>query len=175
MAEYNEYVAYKPNPKKTKTPQQALSALMALCSRAEKSSGDALRLMREWGLDDAQARDVLSNLQSGKYIDDSRYAEAFVRDKMSFSSWGKFKITQALIQKGISKDIIDRVMGALDNDFLKDRLEQMLLKKMKATREADPYKLKNKLIRSGASAGYELSVVVEVVNRLIQTQNEYEM
>ena len=36
----------EPKVKRTKTAEQAASSLMQLCARAERSSGDALRLMR---------------------------------------------------------------------------------------------------------------------------------
>ena len=36
--------------RRDKSPEQALSALMRLCARAEKSESDARRLMRDWGL-----------------------------------------------------------------------------------------------------------------------------
>ncbi|MEG1612521.1 MAG: RecX family transcriptional regulator, partial [Alistipes sp.] len=41
----------KPKERRPKTPEQALTSLMRLCARAEKSSGDALRLMRTWGVE----------------------------------------------------------------------------------------------------------------------------
>ena len=74
--------------KRTRTPEQALKALMRLASRAEKSSGDAMRLMAGWGVEPSQRRAVLEKLVGMKFIDDRRYAEAFVRDKMRFSGWG---------------------------------------------------------------------------------------
>lgn len=174
MAEY-ERIAYKPKKKRAKTAQQALNALMNLCSRGERSSGDALRLMRSWEVEPAEMQGVLDKLFSDKYIDDRRYAEAFVRDKISFGSWGMYKITQGLAQKGISKDIIAEVTGSIDRDQIRERLEVLIAKKMKSTRESDKYKLKNKLIRAGASAGYDMGSVVEVVNRIIQTDEEYEI
>ena len=82
--------------KKDKTPQQALQSLMRLCARSEHSSGDALRLMKRWGVADDEARKVLSRLQSERFIDDARYAEAFVRDKLNLSGWGAYKIKMSL-------------------------------------------------------------------------------
>ena len=35
---------------RTKTPEQALAALMRLCARAERSEEDARRLMTRWGV-----------------------------------------------------------------------------------------------------------------------------
>lgn len=89
----------KPNPaaRRTKTPDQALASLMRLCARAEKSEGDARRLMRGWGLNDGDAERVLARLVNDRFIDDSRYAGAFVREKMRLSGWGEYKIRAAQI------------------------------------------------------------------------------
>lgn len=66
--------------KKFKTPEQALAALMRLCARAEKSQEDARRLMRGWGLAERDAEGVLAKLVRDRFIDDARYAGAFVRE-----------------------------------------------------------------------------------------------
>ena len=76
--------------RRAKTPEQALSTLMRLCARAEKSTGDARRLMRNWGVADADAEKVLDRLLSDRFIDDTRYAEAFVREKLRLSGWGEY-------------------------------------------------------------------------------------
>lgn len=77
--------------KRSKSPEQALSALMRLCARAEKCSGDALRLMRGWGVEPAAQQQVLRQLQQQRFIDDERYAAAFVREKMRLSGWAAAK------------------------------------------------------------------------------------
>ena len=46
----------EPKVKRTKSPEQALSSLMNLCARGEKCSADALRLMKGWGVGDADYR-----------------------------------------------------------------------------------------------------------------------
>ena len=44
---------------RTKTPEQALAALMRLCARAERSEEDARRLMTRWGVAPADREQVL--------------------------------------------------------------------------------------------------------------------
>ena len=109
---------------KTKTAEQALQSLMRLCARSERSSGDALRLMKRWGVADDAARKVLAKLQAERFIDDSRYAEAFVRDKLNLSGWGAYKIEMSLRQKGVSKDIIDEVVRPM---FAETDMESRLM------------------------------------------------
>ena len=99
--------------RRTKTADQALQSLMRECARSERSSGDALRLMKRWGVSDEDAQKVLARLLAERFIDDSRYAEAFVRDKLNLSGWGAYKIKSALRAKGVSKDIIDEVAAQM--------------------------------------------------------------
>ena len=73
--------------KRDKTPEQAYAALIRLCARSEKSSGDALRLMQRWGVEPSARQGVLQKLLADRFIDDNRYAEAFVRDKIRLSGF----------------------------------------------------------------------------------------
>lgn len=100
--------------KKVKTPEQALAALMRLCARAEKSQEDARRLMRGWGLAERDAEGVLAKLVRDCFIDDARYAGAFVREKLRLSGWGEYKIRTALQRKRIDRALIDAALAEAD-------------------------------------------------------------
>ena len=112
--------------KRDKTPDEALAALMRLCARAEKSEGDARRLMRGWGVAEKDAEQVLGRLVRDRFIDDSRYAEAFVREKLRLSGWGEYKIRTALQRKGVSKERIDAALSQADRPAMGERLAQQL-------------------------------------------------
>lgn len=159
-------------PKRTKTPEQALTALMNLAARSEKSSGDAMRLMQNWGVEPSARQGVLQKLIDSKFIDDSRYAEAFVRDKMRFSGWGLFKLRAALRNKGISPEIIEETLRKLDRSSLSDRLRTRLEQKMRTVKASSRYELKTKLMRYGASLGYDFESVADVVDSLISDIEE---
>ena len=159
-------------PKRTKSPEQALAALMRLAARSEKSSGDALRLMQNWGVEQSARQCVLQKLIDNKFIDDRRYAEAFVRDKMRFSGWGVFKLRAALRNKGISAEIIEEILHTLNRSDMTERLHERLERKMRTTKYTSRYELKTKLMRYGASLGYDFESVVDVVDALISDIEE---
>lgn len=159
-------------PKRAKTPEQALAALMRLAARSEKSSGDAMRLMRNWEVEPSARAGVLQKLIENKFIDDRRYAEAFVRDKMRFSGWGAFKLRSALHAKGIAGEIVDEVLRSLDSDNMTERLRDRLERKMRTVKFASRYDLKSKLMRYGASLGYDFESVADVVDSLISDIEE---
>lgn len=159
-------------PKRAKTPEQALAALMRLAARSEKSSGDALRLMRNWEVEPSARQGVLQKLIDSKFIDDRRYAEAFVRDKMRFSGWGAFKLRSALHAKGIAGEIVDEVLRSLDRNDMTDRLRDRLERKMRSVKYSSRYDLKTKLMRYGASLGFDFESVADVVDSLISDIEE---
>ena len=151
-----------------KTAKQAVNSLMALCARAEKSSGDALRLMAQWEVEESERKDVLAQLIQHKFIDDNRYATAYIREKSRLNGWGVYKIKNGLQLKGISSSIINEQLQTLDKDSSKDRLELMIKKRIGSLKESDPYKLKAKLIRYALGLGYEYESVVSSVEKQIK-------
>lgn len=158
-------------PKK-KSAEQALSSLMRLCARAEKSSGDARRLMRGWGVEPAAQESVLRQLIAQRFIDDERYAAAFVREKVNLSGWGAYKIRAALARKGIEERIINAALQDIDSTKSAEQLLQRLQRKMRLTKATSAYDLKTKLLRYGASLGYDFETVREAVDGLIKTTDE---
>lgn len=155
--------------KRAKSPEQALAALMRLCARAEKSTGDARRLMRGWGLAKQDAEKVLDRLVRDRFIDDSRYADAFVREKLRLSGWGAYKIRTALQRKGIERSIIDGALSQADRTDMARRLEEMLVRKARTVKHETPYDLKTKLIRYGLSLGYDYESVLDAAATLTKT------
>ena len=139
--------------KKVKTPEQALAALMRLCARAEKSQEDARRLMRGWGLAERDAEGVLAKLVRDCFIDDARYAGAFVREKLRLSGWGEYKIRTALQRKRIDRALSDAELAEADRPAM--------------AKYSTQYELKTKLIRYGLSLGYDYETVVEAASGLV--------
>lgn len=158
----------EPKVKRTKTPEQALAQLMRLCARAEKSSGDALRLMKTWGVDPKAQAAVLGWLVEQRFIDDERYAAAFVREKVRLSGWGAYKIRAALARKGIARPTIEAALAVIDPDMAAGRLAKRLESRMRTLRAATPYDLRGKLLRYGLSLGYDYDAVVDAVARLAE-------
>lgn len=156
-----------PETRRTKTPDQALASLMRLCARAEKSEGDARRLMRGWGLGDGDAEQVLARLVRDRFIDDARYAGAFVREKMRLSGWGEYKIRAALQRKEVAREIIEQALGAADRTETAERLRTQLERKIRLLHCQTRYELKNKLLRYGLGLGYDYETVHETVAALV--------
>ena len=149
---------------KEMTEQQALSILAAECSRVERSSGEMLEKMRRWQLqEDVRAR-IMAYLMEHKYVDDERFARAFVADKIKYNKWGRRKIEQALWTKRIDKSISDRILDEMgDFEYLKV-LRPLLENKRKATKAANDYELNMKLVRFALGRGFTMDIIRQVID-----------
>ena len=99
-----------------KTENDAYLTLAALCAQAEHCQHEMLEKMRRWELSaEAQAR-VMERLVKERYVDDERYARAFVKDKVRYNKWGRRKVEQALWQKHIDEDIRQRALDEVDDE-----------------------------------------------------------
>ena len=163
----DEIVERKPREPKTKSAAQAFAALQRLAARSEKSSGDAMRLMQRWGVPEKERRGVLAKLVEQRFIDDRRYAEAYVREKSRLGGWGARKIALQLRSKGISQEIIKQALGKIDGYEQRQRLEEKLRRKLKGIKAVNDYELRGKLLRYALSLGYDYDTSTEAVQSVI--------
>ena len=149
---------------KQKTEQDAYLTLAALCAQAEHCQYEMLEKMRRWELDDeAQAR-VMQRLVSERYVDDERYARAFVKDKVRYNKWGRRKVEQALWQKHIDEDIRQQVLDEIDDEEYISVLRPLLKQKRRSTKAANDYLLNQKLMRFALGRGFTFDIIRQCIN-----------
>ena len=142
--------------KKIMTEEAALVRLSGLCCRAEYCLMDMRHKMMRWQLPDGAEARILKRLTADKYIDENRYAHAFVRSKFRFNRWGKDKIVRALKMKGISDEDISDAIVEIDEQESLDTLKELLTTKMRTVKYNTDYELYMKLLRFAVSRGFSL-------------------
>ena len=146
------------------TEQGAYLQLASLCARAEHCQHELLEKMRRWELsDEAQAR-VMERLMKERYVDDERYARAFVKDKVRYNKWGRRKVEQALWQKHIGDSVRQQVLDEVDDDEYISILRPLLQQKRRSTKAASDYELNQKLIRFAVSRGFTMDIIKQCIN-----------
>ena len=153
--EFDNEMTPTPRERKTKSAAEALQSLMRLCARGERSTGDAMRLMRTWGVPEGERQAVVDRLVAQRFIDNSRYAELYVREKSRLSGWGARKIAMQLRTKGVEKEVIAEALATIDRDEQSDRLVEKLRRKMRTTKAQSDYEMRGKLLRYALGLGYD--------------------
>ena len=147
-----------------KTEKEAYLTLAALCAQAEHCQWEMLEKMRRWEVpEEAQAR-VMQRLVKEHYVDDERYAQAFVKDKIRYNKWGRRKVDQALWQKHIDEDIRKRVLDEVDDDEYLKVLRPLLKQKRKSTKANSDYELNQKLMRFALGRGFTFDIIRQCID-----------
>ncbi len=144
-----------------------LDRLQTQCAKREYCRSDIFKkaLTAFEGDKDAAGR-LVDSLVGDRFVDDARYAAAFAREKARLSGWGPAKISFALTGKGISKDVIQAAVTAVDPDEADSRMVSVLEAKYRALK-GDPQE-KFKLIKFGLTRGYEYEKIAPVVGEIMK-------
>ena len=105
-------------------------------------------------------------LKKEKFVDDQRYAIAFVRDKYRFNQWGRIKIDQSLRLKHIDTESINLAMEEIDEEEYQEALLSLLRKKLPAIKAKNDYERNGKLIRFAAGHGYSMDEILQSLKRI---------
>lgn len=150
--------------KKEMTEQEAYLQLAALCAQAEHCQQEMRDKMRRWNVDEMVQDRVLERLVRERFVDDERYARAFVKDKIRYNKWGRRKVQQALWQKCIGDDIQQLVFDEIDEKEYLDVLRPLLKQKRKTLKAASDYELNQKLIRFAIGRGFTFDIICQCLD-----------
>lgn len=146
------------------TEKDAFVRLSAKCAVTEYCCADMRRMMARWDLQaDAQER-ILMRLQREGFVDEKRYASAFVRDKFRYNKWGVVKIIQQLRLKGIASDIIDEAVKEIDDAESLATLRKLIESKRGTVKGKSDYEINCKLLRFALSRGFSMDSINKVLH-----------
>ena len=108
--------------------------------------------------------EVISRLMKMGYLDDRRFTEAYIKDKLNFTSWGDYKIINELNKLGISSLYIEDNTDLLNDDVLNERMRKIIDKDIRTNKKYSGLKLKNKIYNHLLTLGYSKEKVISIIN-----------
>ena len=144
-----------------------MDKMRRLCSRREYCVSDVrAKLMKALEGDERKVNTALESLIADKYVDDLRYATAYVRDKSAISGWGEAKIRYMLSSKGVAKDVISQALQEVDQTKASNRLVKLIESKYRILKDDPQWRLK--LLRFAMGRGYSY----DEVNQILMTMRD---
>ena len=123
----------------------------------------------------ALIEDVLAELHGKGYLDDEKYAEQYIEEKIRINKSGLNKIKRELILRGISKEIIEEKLSQYEN---KDEvLNNALLIATRKIKEIEnkgltKIKVKQKIYSALLNRGYNPEIISQVIEQLNLNDSE---
>ena len=135
---------------------------MHILERTDKTEAQLRRKLEESEYPKEAVESAIAYVTSYGYLDDRRYAEHYIEWKKQGK--GKARLKMELVQKGISREIIEEVLESTDFGETREMIRQIILKKRKTDipmNEKEKQRLYGFLMRKGFSSSDILAVMRE--------------
>ena len=145
----------------------------ARCARSEACRADIRLALARRSVYGEAADSLLDRLEDEGYIDEARYARAFVHDRSRYDRWGRIKIGAALRQKNIASSLINAALQTeIDETEYAATLRALLAAKRRSVKADTPEQLRQKLVRFAASRGFEADLIFQCIDQLEETEED---
>lgn len=146
---------------------------ISVLSRYFKSEYELRLKMKNKGFNPQLIDNAISILKEHKYLDDERYCEMFINDKINISKHGVRKIKEALYYKGIDKEIIEEKIKSISAESEEERALLLGEKKLLNIKENDNRKKMAKLSNYLLGKGFEYETVNRALRKLLNADNDF--
>lgn len=108
---------------------------------------------------------LIDKLIKNKLLDDNIFTNAYIKDKLNFTNYGKYKIINELkLKYKIDNDIIYLSINAIEDDLWNKRIDKLINKYINSNKKYSGNILKNKLYTYLINLGYDKDIVIQGIN-----------
>jgi regulatory protein len=147
--------------KKRLSKEEALQKLRHYCAYQERCHQEVKEKLYSFGLYRDDVDQAISTLIEENYLNEERFARAFVGGYFRSKHWGRVKITHALKQKGVSAYCIKKGMQEIDDEAYDKTIKDLVEKKMEQLKGEglQAYQKKFKVSQYMMQRGFESPLV----------------
>ena len=154
------------------SPAEAEQKIKNWCAYQERSQNETRYQLLSYGLTIEEADLLISKLIVENFLNEQRFAVALAGGKLRIKHWGKTKIKYELKKHKVSDYCLQFALKSIDHDEYEKTLTLLLEKKISTTKTSDKKKLFNTVLKYALSKGFELELVSQKLNILIENINE---
>tara|TARA_R100001369_G_C3306503_1_gene166610 strand:- start:232 stop:705 length:474 start_codon:yes stop_codon:yes gene_type:complete len=156
------------NLQKTYTVDEAQKKLENYCAYQERCHKEVRNKLREMRMIPEAIDNIMVHLIQQNYLNEERFAKAYVRGKFRIKKWGKNRLLRELKFREISKYSIDSAMKEIDLDDYYLTLDELVIKRIDQVNEKNIYKKKKKVADYLLYRGWESHLIYEKLNEYLK-------
>ncbi|MBI2764695.1 MAG: regulatory protein RecX [Chloroflexi bacterium] len=148
----------------SKQPQaDAYDVAVRYLGQRPRSVAEIRRQLRSKRFDDAAIDVAIEKLRAQRYIDDEAFARYWVEQRDRFRPKGQRAIASELMQKGVSREAIDLVLGGRTDDDEVKRARESIRRPITRWLMLNDLERKRKIHQYLAQRGFSYDVIEEVI------------
>lgn len=141
-------------------------------SKKMRSRKEVKDFIDKYDLPKIEQQKMLEKLEKNRFINDEIFCRSYIQDRMLLSSDGPKKIYDDLMDKNIDVELINKYLEQIEEDVVYQKLEKLILKKLKMNTNKSRYTLYQKLSFEFINLGYSKNMIEELLQKHLQNTNK---
>jgi regulatory protein len=143
-----------------------------------RSCAEIERRLERAGFELEVVTSLMAELQRDGYLNDDKFASDWIQDRADRKRYGKTRLTAELTQRGVDRDTISNVIGAVSDEDEIRRAMEIVISKSKDCLESqqtqeDAHKVTHRLAQLLLRRGFNWDIVKQVL--ALQAENRKEL
>lgn len=156
--------------KKLKT--RAMNVSLYALGNSEITRKDLKTKLYRKDIPDSIIEETLDLLEDKGYLNDARYAEAFVHSKIQYSKLSKRTIQAKLRLKGVDSSIIEKATADIEPEDEEEQAKELAQSRLRPTQKLERQKRFNTIVSYLLRRGYASSVAYSVTREVLNEEEE---
>lgn len=135
------------------------------CSYRERCISEVVQKMNDKAVESSLQEKIITLLLEENFINETRYAQSYVRGKFRTNHWGRVKIRQYLKSKGINNQAIEIGFKEIDEDVYIGSILRLIESKNKQVKDNNNFIRRKKIADYLIRKGFESDLVWENINQ----------
>lgn len=149
---------------KNLTTRALLDKARHYCALSEQCEAGVRQKLIAWGATSDEVEPIIAKLRNDDYLNDFRYARAYVESKVLHQHWGRQKVLYQLRLKHLSKEAIAEGLSVVDDEVYLSLLAEEVEKKLKSLGGEPSPDNRRRLFSYLASRGFSSDEINHVIN-----------
>jgi regulatory protein len=145
--------------------KEAKNKAARYCAYQERTQQEVRDKLFKLGLYSEEVENIILELIEDGFINEERYAKAYVRGKFYQNKWGKLKIQYGLKQKGLSNYCIDKGLSEIRDAEYTEMALKLINKKHEELNINDAYIRNNKIAAFLYAKGFEKDFIWKLLKK----------
>ncbi len=146
---------------------EALKRLQKYCALQERAPYDAENKLRQWGFPHEKRKQIVAELIEQDFLNEERYAHAYVSGKFKINKWGRLKIKNGLYQKFIAERNIVQALASITESNYKQQAKKLLTKYIQQNQlQINDWEHQRKILRFTTQKGYETDLILSILKQM---------
>lgn len=156
------------NLQNTYTVDEAQKKMEKYCAYQERCHKEVRSKLKEMKMIPQAVDRIMVHLIENNFLNEERFAKAFVRGKFRIKKWGRNRLVRELKFREISKYSINKALEQLDDSDYQETLDILVKKRIEQVKETNLYQRRKKVADYLLYRGWESHLVYEKLKQYIK-------